>query len=144
MAKMEKVTCLQDTEMKNAAEWKDKMNNQQLRVSVQFAKLHHFLEEEEQLFLQRLSEEEKETKKKQAENTLRFNWIINSLKKLMVEVEKKSQSSTLELLQNPKDLLIRSKNQYIDYSIEVFQVKTECHVPLMKEMLKRFQGEQNF
>ena len=75
------------------------MNNQQLRVSAQFAKLHHFLDEEEQLFLQRLSEEEKETKKKQAENTLRLNHMITSLKKLMLEVERKSQSSTLELLQ---------------------------------------------
>ncbi|XP_036990813.2 E3 ubiquitin-protein ligase TRIM4 [Artibeus jamaicensis] len=139
MAKMEKVTHLQDAEMKNAAEWKDKMNNQQLRVSVQFAKLHHFLEDEEQLFLQRLSEEEKETKKKQAENTLRLSRTITSLKNLMLEVEKKSQSSTLELLQNPKDLLIRSENQDVNYSVEVLQVKTQCHVPLMKEMLKRFQ-----
>ncbi|KAF6127914.1 tripartite motif containing 4 [Phyllostomus discolor] len=139
MAKMEKVTHLQDSEMKNAAEWKDKMNNQQLRVSAQFAKLHHLLDEEEQLFLQRLSEEEKETKKKHAENTLRLNRMIASLKKLMLEVEKKSQSSTLELLQNPKDLLTRSENQDVNYSVEVLQVKTECHVPMMKEMLKRFQ-----
>lgn len=139
MAKMEKVTHLQDSEMKNAAEWKDKMSNQQLRVSAQFAKLHHLLDEEEQLFLQRLSEEEKETKKKHTENTLRLNRMITSLKKLMLEVEKKSQSSTLELLQNPKDLLTRSENQDVNYSIEVLQVKTECHVPIMKEMLKRFQ-----
>lgn len=75
------------------------MSNQQLRVSAQFAKLHHLLDEEEQLFLQRLSEEEKETKKKHTENTLRLNRMITSLKKLMLEVEKKSQSSTLELLQ---------------------------------------------
>ncbi|KAM5332167.1 E3 ubiquitin-protein ligase TRIM4 isoform 1-T1 [Glossophaga mutica] len=139
MAKIEEVTRLQDAEMKNAAEWKDKMNNQQLKVSAQFAKLHHFLDEEEHLFLQRLSEEEKETKKKQAENTLRLNRMITSLKKLKIEVEERSQSCTLKLLQNPKDLLTRSENQDVNYSVKVLQVKTECHVPMMKEMLKRFQ-----
>ncbi|XP_054445817.1 E3 ubiquitin-protein ligase TRIM4 isoform X1 [Pteronotus mesoamericanus] len=137
--KMEKAMQLQDTEMKNAAEWKDKMNSQQLTVSAQFAKLHHFLAEEEQQFLQRISEEEKEAKKKQAENTLRLNEIITSLKKLILEVEKKSQGSILELLQNPKGLLTRSENQDVDYSLEVLQVKVECPVPMMKEMLKRFQ-----
>lgn len=62
------------------------------------AKLHHFLAEEEKLFPQRLSKEE-ETKKKQTENTLKLHQIITSLKKLILEVEEKSQSSILELLQ---------------------------------------------
>ena len=52
---------------------------------------------------QRLSQEE-ETKKKWTENTLRLHQIITSLKKLILEVGEKSQSSILELLQNPKAL----------------------------------------
>lgn len=75
------------------------MKNQKLRFSAEFTKLHDFLAEEEQLFLQKLSKEEEETKKKRTENTLRLHQIITSLKKLILEVEEKSQSSILELLQ---------------------------------------------
>lgn len=32
----------------------------------------------------------------------------------------------------------------MDYTFEVLKVNTVCHIPLMKEMLKLFQGEQNF
>nr|XP_060140809.1 E3 ubiquitin-protein ligase TRIM4 isoform X2 [Globicephala melas] len=139
-AKMNKAMHLQDMEVKNAAEWKEKMKNKRTRVSAEFAKLHVFLAEEEQLFLKRLSQEEEETKKKQNENTLRLNQMITSMKKLIFEVGEKSQSSTLELLQNPKDVLTRCENQDVNYSFEVLKVKTVCRLPMMKEMLKRFQG----
>ncbi|XP_058425183.1 E3 ubiquitin-protein ligase TRIM4 isoform X3 [Diceros bicornis minor] len=138
-AKMKKAMHLQDMEVKNATEWKEKMKNQRVRFSTEFAKLHRFLAEEEQWFLQRLSKEEEETKKKRNENTLRLNRMISSLKKLIIEVGEKSQSSTLELLQNPKDVLTRSENQDVNYSLEVLKVKTVCQIPMMKEMLKRFQ-----
>ncbi|XP_036136639.1 E3 ubiquitin-protein ligase TRIM4 isoform X1 [Molossus molossus] len=137
--KLKTAMCLQDTERKNATEWKDKMKNQKLRFRAEFTKLHNFLDEEEQLFLQRLSKEEEETKKKRTENTLRLHQIITSLKTLILEVKEKSQGSTLELLQNPKDLLTRSKNQDVNYSLEVLEVKTLCRIPMLKEMLKRFQ-----
>ncbi|XP_030701989.1 E3 ubiquitin-protein ligase TRIM4 isoform X2 [Globicephala melas] len=142
-AKMNKAMHLQDMEVKNAAEWKEKMKNKRTRVSAEFAKLHVFLAEEEQLFLKRLSQEEEETKKKQNENTLRLNQMITSMKKLIFEVGEKSQSSTLELLQNPKDVLTRCENQDVNYSFEVLKVKTVCRLPMMKEMLKRFQVAVN-
>lgn len=75
------------------------MKNQKLRLRAEFTKLHDFLAEEEQLFLQRLSKEEEETEKKRTENTLKLHQIITSLKKLILEVKEKSQSSILELLQ---------------------------------------------
>ncbi|XP_046522967.1 E3 ubiquitin-protein ligase TRIM4 [Equus quagga] len=143
MAKMKKAMDLQDVEVKNAAEWKEKLKNQRLRFSTEFAKLHRFLAEEEQLFLQRLSKEEEEVKKKGKENMLRLNQMIASLRKLIAEVGEKSQSSTLELLQNPKDVLTRSENQDVNYSLEVLNVKTVCRIPMMKEMLKRFQVAVN-
>ncbi|XP_011384617.1 E3 ubiquitin-protein ligase TRIM4 isoform X1 [Pteropus vampyrus] len=138
-AKMKNAMHLQDMEKKNATEWKNKMKIQQLRLSAEFAKLHHFLAEEEQLFLERLREEEEETKKKWDENTLRLNQIITSLKELILEVKEKNQSSILELLQDPKDLLTRSEDQNMDYTLEVLKVNTVCRIPLMKEMLKLFQ-----
>ncbi|XP_021535876.1 E3 ubiquitin-protein ligase TRIM4 [Neomonachus schauinslandi] len=137
--KMKKAIYFQDMEMKNATKWKEKMKNQRMTISAEFAKLHHFLAEEEQLFLQRLSKEEEETKKKQNENTLKLHQKITSLKQLILEVREKSESSTLELLQNPKDVLTRSENQDVSYSLEVLTVKTVCQIPMMKEMLKRFQ-----
>lgn len=75
------------------------MKNKRLSLSAEYAKLHRFLAEEEQLFLQRLSKEEEETKKKWNENSLRLNQIITSLKELILEVWEKSQCSSLELLQ---------------------------------------------
>lgn len=40
---------------------------------------------------------------------------------------------------------LRCENQEdVNYSPEVLNVKTVCQIPMMKEMLKRFQGEQNF
>ncbi|KAK2506815.1 hypothetical protein MC885_011434 [Smutsia gigantea] len=142
-AKMKHALHLQDLEVKNAAEWKEKMRNQRMRLSAEFAKLHHYLAEEEQVFLQRLSKEEEETKKKRNENKLRLHQIITSLKKLILEVGEKSQSSTLVLLQNPKDVLTRSENQDVNYSLEVLKVKTVCQIPVMKEMLKKFQVAVN-
>lgn len=70
-----------------------------MRLSVEFAKLHLFLTEEEQQFLQRLSEEEEEMNKKHDENMLKLHQIITSLKQLILEIREKSQSSTLVLLQ---------------------------------------------
>ncbi|XP_053412536.1 E3 ubiquitin-protein ligase TRIM4 isoform X1 [Nycticebus coucang] len=138
-AKMKKAMQLQETEMKNATKWKAHIKNQRARISTEFSKLHQFLAEEEQLFLQRLSEEEEETKSKLRDNMLRLNETIASLKNLMLEVGEKSQASTLELLQNPKDLLTRSEIQDVNYSPEVLKVKTLCQIPMVKEMLKRYQ-----
>lgn len=36
----------------------------------------------------------------------------------------------------------RCENQDVSYSSEDLTVKTVCRLPMMKEMLKRFQGEQ--
>ncbi|XP_027965674.1 E3 ubiquitin-protein ligase TRIM4 [Eumetopias jubatus] len=141
--KMKKAIYFQDVEMKNITKWKEKMKNQRVTISAEFAKLHHFLAEEEQLFLQRLSKEEEETKKRQNENTLKLHQKITSLKQLILEVKEKSESSSLELLQNPKDVLTRSESQDVDYSLEVLTVKTVCQIPMMKEMLKRFQVAVN-
>ncbi|CAD7683941.1 unnamed protein product [Nyctereutes procyonoides] len=137
--KIKKAMHLQDMEVKNAAEWKEKVKSQRMRLSVEFAKLHLFLTEEEQLFLQRLSEEEAEMNKKHDENMLKLHQIITSLKQLILEIREKSQSSTLVLLQNPKDVLNRSENQDVNYSPEILKMKTVCQIPMMKEMLKQFQ-----
>ena len=119
------------------------MKNQRLRLSAEFAKLRLFLTEEEQLFLQRLSQEEEETKKKQREKTLRLSQMVSALKQLISEVKEKSQSPELELLQNPKDVLTRCENQDVNYSLEVLHVKTVCQLPMVKELLKRFQVPVN-
>ncbi|KAF6357691.1 tripartite motif containing 4 [Rhinolophus ferrumequinum] len=138
-AKMKEAMRLHDMEVKSVTDWQNKMKNKRLSLSAEYAKLHRFLAEEEQLFLQRLSKEEEETKKKWNENSLRLNQIITSLKELILEVWEKSQCSSLELLQNPKDLLTRSENQDVNYSLEDLKVTSVCHIPMMKEMLKQVQ-----
>ncbi|KAF6357693.1 tripartite motif containing 4 [Rhinolophus ferrumequinum] len=140
-AKMKEAMRLHDMEVKSVTDWQNKMKNKRLSLSAEYAKLHRFLAEEEQLFLQRLSKEEEETKKKWNENSLRLNQIITSLKELILEVWEKSQCSSLELLQNPKDLLTRSENQDVNYSLEDLKVTSVCHIPMMKEMLKQVQEQ---
>ncbi|XP_009200930.1 E3 ubiquitin-protein ligase TRIM4 isoform X2 [Papio anubis] len=129
VSKMKKVMHLQDVEVKNATQWKDKIKSQRMRISTEFSKLHNFLVEEEDLFLQRLNKEEEESKKKLNENTLKLNQMIASLKKLILE--------------NPKEVLTRSEIQDMNYSLEAVKVKTVCQIPLMKEMLKQFQVAVN-
>nr|XP_017822003.1 E3 ubiquitin-protein ligase TRIM4 isoform X2 [Callithrix jacchus] len=141
--KMKTLLELQEIEAKIATRWKDKIKSQRMRISTEFSKLHNFLVEEEDLFIQRLSKEEEETKTKLNENRLKLNQTISSLKKLIVEVGEKRQAPTLELLQNPKDVLTRSEIQDVNYSLEAPKVKTVCQIPLMKEMLKRFQVAVN-
>ncbi|XP_012310975.1 E3 ubiquitin-protein ligase TRIM4 isoform X1 [Aotus nancymaae] len=142
-AKMKRVLQLQDAEAKNATQWKDKIKSQRMRISMEFSKMHNFLVEEEDLFVQRLNKEEEETKTKLNENKLKLNQTIASLKKLILEVGEKRQAPTLELLQNPKDVLTRSEFQDVNYSLEAPKMKTVCQIPLMKEMLKRFQVAVN-
>lgn len=36
---------------------------------------------------------------------------------------------------------LRCENQDVNYSLEVLHVKTVCQLPMVKELLKRFQGE---
>uniref|UniRef100_A0A2K6RL37 RING-type E3 ubiquitin transferase n=1 Tax=Rhinopithecus roxellana TaxID=61622 RepID=A0A2K6RL37_RHIRO len=143
VSKMKKVMHLQDVEVKNATQWKDKIKSQRMRISTEFSKLHNFLVEEEDLFLQRLNKEEEESKKKLNENTLKLNQMIASLKKLILEVGEKSQAPTLELLQSGLLYLFRSEIQDMNYSLEAVKVKTVCQIPLMKEMLKQFQVAVN-
>uniref|UniRef100_A0A2K6N289 RING-type E3 ubiquitin transferase n=1 Tax=Rhinopithecus bieti TaxID=61621 RepID=A0A2K6N289_RHIBE len=143
VSKMKKVMHLQDVEVKNATQWKDKIKSQRMRISTEFSKLHNFLVEEEDLFLQRLNKEEEESKKKLNENTLKLNQMIASLKKLILEVGEKSQAPTLELLQSGLLYLLRSEIQDMNYSLEAVKVKTVCQIPLMKEMLKQFQVAVN-
>ncbi|XP_012494333.1 PREDICTED: E3 ubiquitin-protein ligase TRIM4 [Propithecus coquereli] len=44
---------------------------------------------------------------------------------------------------NPKDMLTRSEMQDVNCSLEVPKVKTVCQLPMMKEMLKRYQVAVN-
>ncbi|XP_004458481.2 E3 ubiquitin-protein ligase TRIM4 [Dasypus novemcinctus] len=142
--KMEMAMQLHSLAEKYAAVWQEKIKAQRKRASAEFQKLHQFLAEEKQLYLQKLSSEEEKTKKKLNEDKSNLEKQISSLKKLISELRVKSQSSPLELLQNPKDLLTRSEAQEVSAALEVPMVKTVCQMPMMKDMLKRFQVAVTF
>ncbi|XP_037670776.1 E3 ubiquitin-protein ligase TRIM4 [Choloepus didactylus] len=144
VTKMKKALQLKSLAEKNTADCQETMKNQRRTLSAEFAKLHQFLAEEEQLYLQKLTKEEEETKKKLKENKLNLEHKISSLKKLISELGEKRQSSTLELLQNPKDVLTRSEEQDVEPALDMLTVKTMCQIPVMKEMLKRFQVAVTF
>ncbi|XP_076996808.1 E3 ubiquitin-protein ligase TRIM4 [Tamandua tetradactyla] len=137
MAKLKQAVDLMDLAEKNAAEWQEKIKDQERRFNAEFAKLHQFLAEEKHLCIQKLRREEEEMMMTLKENKSSLRQEISSLKKFILEVTKKRQSSTLELLQNPQDVLTRSENQKVYTVLETPMVKTVCQIPMMKEMLKR-------
>ncbi|XP_053412537.1 E3 ubiquitin-protein ligase TRIM4 isoform X2 [Nycticebus coucang] len=63
--------------------------------------------------------------------------LTAKMKKAMQLQETEMKNATK--WKNPKDLLTRSEIQDVNYSPEVLKVKTLCQIPMVKEMLKRYQ-----
>ena len=62
----------------------------------EYAKMHQFLKEEEQLQLQLLEKEERENMKKLRDNEIKLTQQIRSLSKMIEQIESTCQSSIIE------------------------------------------------
>uniref|UniRef100_A0A8C3HU91 Uncharacterized protein n=1 Tax=Chrysemys picta bellii TaxID=8478 RepID=A0A8C3HU91_CHRPI len=77
---------------------KERVKCQRQRILSEFEKLQLLLNEEKELFLQRLSEEERETLKKLNENVTKLSQQSSSLQQLISEIQEKCLQPAMELL----------------------------------------------
>uniref|UniRef100_A0A8C3HSC3 E3 ubiquitin-protein ligase TRIM39-like n=1 Tax=Chrysemys picta bellii TaxID=8478 RepID=A0A8C3HSC3_CHRPI len=94
---VEEISKLESKEQNKPNDWKV-IKCQRQRILSEFEKLQLLLNEEKELFLQRLSEEERETLKKLNENVTKLSQQSSSLQQLISEIQEKCLQPAMELL----------------------------------------------
>ncbi|XP_065421108.1 E3 ubiquitin-protein ligase TRIM39-like isoform X2 [Chrysemys picta bellii] len=123
-----------------AQEYKRKVKNRRETIASEFNKLHTLLREEEQLLLQSLEKEERETLQRLQENITKLSQQSSSLQQLITEIEEKCQQPVVELLKDVKSTLSRSENVKLQEQEAVStDLKNVYKLSLdMNEVLKSF------
>nr|XP_042703869.1 E3 ubiquitin-protein ligase TRIM39-like [Chrysemys picta bellii] len=137
---LEEALALTSKEEEKTTEWQRKVKNRREMIAGEFNKLHTLLREEEQLFLQSLEEEERETLQRLQENVTKLSRQSSSLQQLITEIEEKCQQPVVELLKDVKSTLSRSKNVKLQEPEAVStDLKNVYKISLdMREALKKF------
>ncbi|XP_030400024.1 E3 ubiquitin-protein ligase TRIM11-like isoform X3 [Gopherus evgoodei] len=127
-------------EEEKTTEWQGKVKNRREMIAGEFNKLHTLLREEEQLLLQSLEAEERETVQRLRENVTKLSQQSSSLQQLITEIEEKCQQPVIELLKDVKNTLNRSENVKLQEPEAVStDLKNVYTISLdMREVLKRF------
>ncbi|XP_013365590.1 PREDICTED: E3 ubiquitin-protein ligase TRIM58 isoform X2 [Chinchilla lanigera] len=119
--------------------WK-KVEVQRQRFRLEFEKHRGFLALEEQLQLRRLEEEERATLQRLRDSRAQLAQHIKALKELAEELEERSQSMALRLLEGVSEVLSRSKAvTRLEPEATPLELRTVCHIPGMRDMMRRFQ-----
>ncbi|XP_054436512.1 E3 ubiquitin-protein ligase TRIM21 [Pteronotus mesoamericanus] len=125
-----------DVAMKRTA-WKKKVETHKLRLHAEFEQQRNFLAEEEQRQLQKLEREEGEELKILGETETKLTQQSEALQELISELERRSRSSKLELLQEVKNVLGRCKSWNLEQlNVVSPDLRSVCHVPGLKRMLR--------
>lgn len=125
-----------DVTMKRTA-WKEKVETHKLRIHSEFEQQKNFLVEEEQRQLQKLEKEEREQLRILGETEATLARRCQALQELISELERRSQCSEVELLQEVKSVLERSESWKLgELDIISPDLKSVCHVPGLKTMLR--------
>ncbi|XP_070375648.1 E3 ubiquitin-protein ligase TRIM58 isoform X2 [Equus asinus] len=125
--------------------WKEKVEMRRQRFRLEFEKYRGFLAQEELLQLRRLEEEERATLQKLRESKSRLVQQSRALKELAEELEERCQRPALGLLEGVRGALNRSESvTRLEPETIPMELKTMCRIPGMREMLRKFQGLQNF
>ncbi|XP_042639088.1 E3 ubiquitin-protein ligase TRIM58 [Orycteropus afer afer] len=120
--------------------WKEKVEMRKQSFRLEFEKHRGFLAQEEQLQLRRLEEEERATLQKLKESKNRLAQQSKALKELAKELEERCQRPALGLLEDSRDALSRSKAvTRLEPETIPMELRTMCHIPGMREMLRKFQ-----
>ncbi|XP_030399607.1 E3 ubiquitin-protein ligase TRIM39-like isoform X1 [Gopherus evgoodei] len=116
-----------------------KVKNRREMIAGEFNKLHTLLREEEQLLLQSLEEEERETLQRLRKNVTKLSQQSSSLQELITEMEEKCQQPVVELLKDVKNTLSRTENVKLQEPEAVStDLKNMYKISLdMREALKR-------
>ncbi|XP_053904119.1 E3 ubiquitin-protein ligase TRIM39-like isoform X1 [Malaclemys terrapin pileata] len=136
---VEEISKLESKEQNKPNDWKERVKCQRQRILSEFEKLQLLLNEEKELFLQRLAEEERETLKKLNENVTKLAQQSSSLQQLISEIQEKCLQPAMELLKDVKDTLIRSEQVRLQKpELSAAELKDAYGVPGMMEMLREF------
>nr|XP_023969892.1 E3 ubiquitin-protein ligase TRIM39-like isoform X2 [Chrysemys picta bellii] len=137
---LEEALVLTSKEEEKTTEWQRKVKNKREMIAGEFDKLHTLLRAEEQLLLQRLEGEERETLQRLRENVTKLSQQSSSLQQLIAEIEEKCQQPVLELLKDVRSTLSRSENVKLQEPEAVStDLKNVYKISLdMNEVLKRF------
>ncbi|EFB15323.1 hypothetical protein PANDA_009491, partial [Ailuropoda melanoleuca] len=107
-------------------------------VVSEYAKMHQFLKEEEQLQLQLLEKEERENMKKLRDNEIKLTQQTRSLSKMIEQIESTCQNSIIESFKDVKGTLERSEPLLLQCPEATTTKLTLCRITGMREMLKKF------
>ncbi|XP_035884805.1 E3 ubiquitin-protein ligase TRIM21 [Phyllostomus discolor] len=125
-----------DIAMKRTA-WKGKVETHRLRIHAEFEQQKKFLAEEEQRQMQKLEKEEKEELRILGETETKLAQQSQVLQELVSELERRSRSSELELLQEVKSILKRCESWNLQQlNVVSPDLRSVCHVPGLKWMLR--------
>nr|XP_045001237.1 E3 ubiquitin-protein ligase TRIM21 isoform X2 [Jaculus jaculus]XP_045001238.1 E3 ubiquitin-protein ligase TRIM21 isoform X2 [Jaculus jaculus] len=122
---------------KKRADWKRTVEAQKLRIHAEFVQQSSLLAEEERRQLQKLEEDEREHLRILGEKEAELSQQSQALQELISELERRSRSSALELLQEVRVVLERSESWSVNTpDVAPPEVRTVYHVPGRKKMLR--------
>ncbi|KAJ8777728.1 hypothetical protein J1605_001187 [Eschrichtius robustus] len=107
-------------------------------VVSEYAKMHQFLKEEEQLQLQLLEMEERENLKKLRDNEIKLTQQIRSLSKTIGQIESMCQNLIIESFEDVRGILERSEPLLLQCPEAITTELTLCHITGMRDMLRKF------
>ncbi|KAM6158391.1 E3 ubiquitin-protein ligase TRIM21 [Rhynchocyon petersi] len=121
------------------ADWKRKVEMQRARIHTEFTRQRTFLVEEEQRQLQQLEGDEETQLRILGETEAQLSQQSQVLQELIAELERRSRGSALELLQDVKSILERSKACKVkEPDVVCLEPRSECCVPGLKKMLRTY------
>ncbi|XP_031240763.1 E3 ubiquitin-protein ligase TRIM21, partial [Mastomys coucha] len=119
------------------ADWKRKVDTQKSRIHAEFVHQNSLLAQEEQRQLQKLEKDEKEHLRLLGKKEAELAEKNQALQELISELERRSRSSELELLQEVRIILERSESWNPDtLDVDSPELTSSCHVPGRKKMLR--------
>nr|XP_033772322.1 E3 ubiquitin-protein ligase TRIM39-like isoform X2 [Geotrypetes seraphini] len=129
-------------------EYKCETKTKREKIQSEFEELHQFLNEEQRILLSRLEEEEKEILQKVRDNVTQLEDQSSSLKKLISEIEEKSQQSATELLKDAKVILSRCQTMEFPRPEAVCTEEEKCSLLsflrqyfILKDLITKYKGK---
>ncbi|EPY76131.1 tripartite motif-containing 11-like protein [Camelus ferus] len=107
-------------------------------VGSEYAKMHQFLKEEEQLQLQLLEMEERDNLKKLRDNEITLTQQMRSLSKMIEQIESACKNSIIESFEDVRGILERSEPLLLQCPEATTTELTLCRITGMRQMLRKF------
>ncbi|XP_039113194.1 E3 ubiquitin-protein ligase TRIM38 [Hyaena hyaena] len=129
---------------KQISEWNEKTESQKQKIQSDFKNLQRFLHEEEKSYLWKLEKEKEQTLQRLMGNEATLEQKSQELRRHILELEERCQSSAQKLLQDVKETLRRSSAVKLETpEAHSLEVHTVCSVSeLYFDMKKRLQSYQ--